>query len=402
MLFNRTDTERGYVANDIWHVTGFTDDGGIRFGRGEQEKILFPGSDEADRHIDLAYAVTVNGAQGASSPLAIGLAGTEGGRGRMASLESWYVTLSRVVTHLQLYTDDTAGWINKMERAEQRLSAHDLLHQQDDMQARTANWLLENAVTLDKTGLGRQVLNTVQLSGETMASFIGPGKKYPAPHMALPVWNEHGKERGVLLTEIRLSAEGRRLQLGDEQRLMGAGDAQFAGLQASRNGETLLAEDFSQALQLARDNPDSGVIIRLDGDRELLNAERLTGGKVNGNEPDVTLPVEEDTFIPLLPDTEQMAKADTELSAQQAARELMADLPDELQSLSALIPQKTEDKDPGELSVSQVAHETQMAIERVAAELDSPSLRNVAQRLQLQEREWVPEQEHDLEKSFED
>lgn len=400
VLFNRTDKERGYVANDIWQVTGFTGDGGIRFGRGEQEKVLFPETEDADRHIDLAYAVTVNGAQGASAKLVIGLVGTEGSRKMMASLESWYVTLSRAVTHMQTYTDDTAGWVNRIARAEQRMSAHDLLHQQGDTQADTARWLLESAVPLDKTGLGRQVLNTAQLAGDTLASFIGPGKRYPVPHMALPVWNQYGKERGVLLTEIRLSDEGRRLHLSDEQRLLGAEDAHFAGLQSSRNGETLQADDFAQALQLARDNPDSGVIIRLDGDDSLLNAQRLTGGKVSENELEIPPASREEAPLPLFLEKDATGHDEPTPDTLQAAAETQPDPLSGLILKSVLINTAPEEQQISALSVDIAARETQMAIEKVVTALDDKGMRDVDHRLQQQEREWVPEQEHSLEKTL--
>ncbi|MEG5888122.1 conjugative transfer relaxase/helicase TraI [Enterobacter ludwigii] len=403
VMFNRTDTERGYVANDIWHVTGFTEKGGVTFGRGDEEKVLFPDAQDADRHIDLAYAVTVNGAQGASAKLVIGLAGTEGGRKMMASLESWYVTLSRAVSHMQTYTDDTAGWVSRIERAEQRLSAHDILHQQGDAQANTASWLLENAVKLEKTGLGRQVLNTVQLAGDTMASFIGPGKKYPAPYMALPVWSQYGKERGVLMTEIRLGEEGRHLTLGDGQRLLGAEDATFAGLQASQNGETLLADDFAQALQLARDNPESGVVIRLDGDDMLLNPERLTGGKFPESELDAdtaAAAVKEDEPLPLLPEKDVTGNTEPELSVLLGVAEPQQAGIFGLIRESDLVNIVPEEKQTPDIRVDITDQKTQMAIEQVVAELDGKAMRDVAHRLQQQEQEWVPEQEHSLEKTF--
>lgn len=107
--FTRSDNDRGYVANSLWEVAGFTDDGAIRFRQGEQEKIVDPQAMTEDRHIDLAYALTVYGVQGASERFAIALTGTEGGRKRMASLESTYVTLSRAKEHVQVYTDDLAG-----------------------------------------------------------------------------------------------------------------------------------------------------------------------------------------------------------------------------------------------------------------------------------------------------
>ncbi|EPZ8357480.1 conjugative transfer relaxase/helicase TraI domain-containing protein [Enterobacter hormaechei] len=400
VLFNRTDTERGYVANDVWQVAGFTENGGVKFGRGEEEKVLFPDAEDADRHVDLAYAVTVNGAQGASARLVIGLAGTEGGRKMLASQESWYVTLSRAVQHMQTYTDDTAAWGKQIERAEQRLSAHDILHQQGDMQTRTASWLLDKAVGLEKTGLGRQVLNTVQLAGDTMASFIGPGKKYPSPYMVLPVWNQYGKERGVLLTEIRLSEEGRHLSLGDEHRLMGAEDARFAGLQSSRNGETLLADDFTQALQLARNNPESGVVIRLDGNDMLLNPERLTGGKFAEGELEVVPDMKEDDPLPLLPEKEMTGNTDSDLSSLLAAAK-----PQPEDIFGFIQKSDLENTVPAERQLSDInldfaTRETQIAIEKVAAELAGKTMRDVTHRLQQQEREWVPEQEQSLEKTF--
>ncbi|MBF4180368.1 conjugative transfer relaxase/helicase TraI [Lelliottia nimipressuralis] len=399
VLFNRTDTERGYVANDVWTVTGFADKGGIRFGRDGEEKLLYPGTEDADRHIDLAYAVTVNGSQGASAKLVIGLAGIEGGRKMMASMESWYVTLSRSVMHMQTYTDDTAGWVKRIEGAEKRLTAHDMLNQQGDAKAGTASWLLENAVSLEKTGLGRQVLNTAQLAGETMASFIAPGKKYPAPYMALPVWNQYGKERGVLLTEIRLSDEGRRLQLGDEHRLMGAEDARFAGLQSSRNGETLQADDLAQALQLARENPESGVIIRLGGDESLLNAQRLTGGRVEESEP-VVVPVTEEEPLPLLPEKDVTGHTDSEHAVRQVAQELQQDPLFGFIQKSDLVNIVPGEKQTPDIRVDIADHKIQQAIEQVAAELGGKSGRDVTHRLQQQEREWGPEQEHSLEKTF--
>ncbi|HCP5759081.1 TPA: conjugal transfer protein TraI, partial [Escherichia coli] len=94
------------MANSLWEVAGFTDEGAIRFRQGDQEKIVDPQAMTEDRHIDLAYALTVYGVQGASERFAIALTGTEGGRKRMASLESTYVTLSRAKEHVQVYTDN--------------------------------------------------------------------------------------------------------------------------------------------------------------------------------------------------------------------------------------------------------------------------------------------------------
>lgn len=338
--FTRSDTDRGYVANSLWEVAGFTDDGAIRFRQGDQEKIVDPQAMTEDRHIDLAYALTVYGVQGASERFAIALTGTEGGRKRMASLESTYVTLSRAKEYVQVYTDDLAGWSADARHSNAGQTAHDLLHQKSDHESDTGNRLLATASRLDKTALGRRVLAENGLEGETMARFIAAGKKYPSPYVALPAWTRHGKAAGALLTEIRIEDDGMRVVLSDESRLRGGEDAQFAGLQASRNGQTLIADDAQTALRLAQENPESGVVIRQHGEERLLNAARLTGGRIT--EPDevertvrsvaeaesaakaedpITLPPDEQQKL-----AEAQEKAAREL-AEQARQELLPALP---------------------------------------------------------------------------
>ncbi|WP_159282797.1 conjugative transfer relaxase/helicase TraI, partial [Rahnella variigena] len=209
MRFTRSDNERGYVANSQWQVSKLENSGRITLTNGEQEKIVEPGRLVEDGHIDLAYAVTAHGAQGASERYVITLEGTEGGRKRMATREAGYVTLSRAKEHVQVYTDDREGWLKQLDRQAGRHSAHDLLHHDTDRAAQVAEKLLSTATPLQDTPLGRKLL---QISGveasESMAKFIAPGKKYPQPHIALPVWDSNGKRAGVYLDEVRFMPQG--------------------------------------------------------------------------------------------------------------------------------------------------------------------------------------------------
>ncbi|EEF4506785.1 conjugative transfer relaxase/helicase TraI [Salmonella enterica] len=412
--FTRSDTDRGYVANSLWEVAGFTDDGAIRFRQGDQEKIVDPQAMTEDRHIDLAYALTVYGVQGASERFAIALTGTEGGRKRMASLESTYVTLSRAKEHVQVYTDDLAGWSGDARHSNAGQTAHDLLHQKSDHESDTGNRLLATASRLDKTALGRRVLAENGLEGETMARFIAAGRKYPTPYIALPAWTRHGKEAGALLTEIRIEDDGMRVVLSDESRLRGGEDAQFAGLQASRNGQTLIADDAQTALRLAQENPESGVVIRLHGEERLLNAARLTGGRIS--EPDevartvrsvaeaesaakaedpITLPPDEQQKL-----AEAQEKAAREL-AEQARQELLPAVsgeestrPDPL--LSADEERRLRD------STARGERELDEAIQEAVA--DGRGIRQqVREQMLRTEREWVvnvPEKDIELEKTL--
>ncbi len=412
--FTRSDTDRGYVANSLWEVAGFTDDGAIRFRQGEQEKIVDPQAMTEDRHIDLAYALTVYGVQGASERFAIALTGTEGGRKRMASLESTYVTLSRAKEHVQVYTDNLEDWQQQVRQSDGGKTAHDLLHEKSDRESDTGNRLLATASRLDKTALGRRVLAENGLEGETMARFIAAGKKYPAPYVALPVWNRHGKEAGALLTEIRIEDDGMRVVLSEESRLRAGEDAQFAGLQASRNGQTLIADDAQTALRLAQENPESGVVIRLHGEERLLNAARLTGGRIT--EPD-----EVARTVRSVAEAESVAKAEDPITLppdeqqklaeaqEKAARELAEQARRELLSVA---PQKDEGKRDPLLSADDERRLRDNS-EREIRELDEAVREAVAdgrgarqqarEQILRTEREWVvnmPEKEIEMEKTL--
>lgn len=412
--FTRSDTDRGYVANSLWEVAGFTDDGAIRFRQGDQEKIVDPQAMTEDRHIDLAYALTVYGVQGASERFAIALTGTEGGRKRMASLESTYVTLSRAKEHVQVYTDDLAGWSAEARHSNAGQTAHDLLHQKSDHESDTGNRLLATASRLDKTALGRRVLAENGLEGETMARFIAVGRKYPTPYVALPAWTRHGKEAGALLTEIRIEDEGMRGVLSDESRLRGGEDAQFAGLQASRNGQTLIADDAQTALRLAQENPESGVVIRLHGEERLLNAARLTGGRIT--EPDevartvrsvaeaesaakaedpITLPPDEQKKL-----AEAHEKAAREL-AEQARQELLPAVPGEESARPEPLLSADEERRLRD-GTARGERELDEAIQEAVA--DGRGIRQqVREQMLRTEREWVvnvPEKDIELEKTL--
>ena len=412
--FTRSDTDRGYVANSLWEVAGFTDEGAIRVRQGDQEKVVDPQAMTEDRHIDLAYALTVYGVQGASERFAIALTGTEGGRKRMASLESTYVTLSRAKEHVQVYTDDLAGWSADARHSNAGQTAHDLLHQKSDHDSDTGNRQLTTASRLDKTALGRRVLAENGLEGETMARFIAAGKKYPTPYVALPAWTRHGKEAGALLTEIRIEDDGMRLVLSDESRLRGGEDAQFAGLQASRNGQTLIADSAEAALQLAQQNPESGVVIRLHGEERLLNAARLTGGRIT--EPDevartvrtvadVEAAAKAEDSITLPPDEQQklaeaQEKAAREL-AEQARHELLPAVPGEESTRPGPLLSADEERRLRD-GTARGERELDEAIQEAVAE-GRGIRQQVREQMLRTEREWVvnvPEKDIELEKTF--
>lgn len=262
MRFSKSDPERGYVANSVWEVKSVSGDS-VTLSDGKLTRTLTPKADQAQQHIDLAYAITAHGAQGASEPYAIALEGVAGGREQMASFESAYVALSRMKQHVQVYTDSRKGWIKAIQDSPEKATAHDILEPRNDRAVKTAEQLFGRARPLDETAAGRAALQQSGLAkGSSPGKFISPGKKYPQPHVALPAFDKNGKAAGIWLSPLT-DRDGRLEAIGGEGRIMGYEDARFVALQNSRNGESLLAGDMGGGVRMARDNPDTGVVVRL-------------------------------------------------------------------------------------------------------------------------------------------
>ena len=327
MRFSKSDTERGYVANSVWEVKAVSGDS-VTLSDGKTTRTLNPKADEAQRHIDLAYAITAHGAQGASEPYAIALEGVTGGRKQMASFESAYVGLSRMKLHVQVYTDSREGWVNAIQASPSKATAHDILAPRNDRAVKTADLLFGRAQPLNETAAGRAALQQSGLArGQSPGKFISPGKKYPQPHVALPAFDKNGKNAGIWLSPLT-DKDGRLEAIGGDGRVMGNEEARFVALQNSRNGESLLAGNMGEGVRIARDNPDSGVVVRLAGDDRPWNPEAITGGRIWAD-PLPNPPINDTgTDIPLPPEVlaqraaEEAQRREMERQTEQATREV--------------------------------------------------------------------------------
>lgn len=327
MRFSKSDLERGYVANSIWEVQSVSGDS-VTLSDGKTTRTLTPKADQAQQHIDLAYAITAHGAQGASEPYAIALEGVAGGREQMASFESAYVALSRMKQHVQVYTDSREGWIKAIKHSPEKATAHDILEPRNDRAVKSADLLFGRARPLDETAAGRAALQQSGLAqGNSLGKFISPGKKYPQPHVALPAFDKNGKAAGIWLSPLT-DRDGRLEAIGGEGRIMGNEDARFVALQNSRNGESLLAGNMGEGVRMARDNPDTGVVVRLAGDDRPWNPGAMTGGRVWA-EPAPVAPVPQAGADIILPPevlaqraAEEQQRREMEKQAEQTAREV--------------------------------------------------------------------------------
>ncbi|MGR9983480.1 MobF family relaxase [Escherichia coli] len=286
MRFTKSDRERGYVANSVWTVTAVSGDSVTLSGR-QQTRVIRPAQERAEQHIDLAYAITAHGAQGASETFAIALEGTEGSRKLMAGFESAYVALSRMKQHVQVYTDNRQGWTDAINNAVQKGTAHDVFEPKPDREVMNAERLFSTARELRDVAARRAVLRQAGLAGgDSPARFIAPGRKYPQPYVALPAFDRNGKSAGIWLNPLTTDDGNGLRGFSGEGRVKGSGDAQFVALQGSRNGESLLADNMQDGVRIARDNPDSGVVVRIAGEGRPWNPGAITGGRVWGDIPD--------------------------------------------------------------------------------------------------------------------
>lgn len=334
MRFTKSDRERGYVANSVWTVTAVSGDG-VTLSDGQQTRVIRPGQERAEQHIDLAYAITAHGAQGASETFAIALEGTEGNRKLMAGFESAYVALSRMKQHVQVYTDNRQGWTDAINNAVQKGTAHDVFEPKPDREVMNAQRLFSTARELRDVAAGCVVLRQAGLAGgDSPARFIAPGRKYPQPYVALPAFDRNGKSAGIWLNPLTTDDGNGLRGFSGEGRVKGSGDAQFVALQGSRNGESLLADNMQDGVRIARDNPDSGVVVRIAGEGRPWNPGAITGGRVWGDIPDNSVQPGAGNGEPVTAEVlaqqqaEEAIRRETERRADEIVRKMAENKPD--------------------------------------------------------------------------
>ena len=381
MRFSKSDVERGHVANSTWTVEAIKGDM-VTLSDGQQTRTVNPREQQQDRHVDLAYAITAHGAQGASERFAITLEGVEGGREQMVNRASAYVALSRAKEHVQVYTDNEAGWLNAIRKAKVRTTAHDAVLGMAPGSQKAAADLYGKAVPLSENALGRAVLRGSQLTGDTLAHYVSPGKKYPQPHAMLPMYDANGKPAGAWLAPLA-DTQGKSVGgLPTQGRVFGSDSAQFVALQGSRNNETRLAGTMQDGIRLAARYPSSGVVVRLQGDDVPFNPQAMTGGRVWVNDETLKATARvsgaSDSVIKLPESPEERLQRELQTQADKLGREPNAPDPQRLaglndEQLRALLAR-------GELRVEDVKDRLPEAVMREVTGQDAALLRDAAVR----------------------
>jgi len=284
---SKTQKQAGHDAHEQYRIETLRDNGEVVLKNAGGEKVITPGMTLADQHIDYAWAVTGYGAQGASTDYVIALEGTDGARKRMSGMRAFYINASRARDHVQIYTDGLRDWMDTLRQKDNGpTTAHDALTPESERTQARSIWAMGQPV--GKTAIGRTYLREQGLKENPVtARIIPPTRKYPMPHLALPVYDGNGKTAG--LTMFPLQSDTGQIQTGPVRQLTTEG-AQAAVVQKSRNGDTIVVSDMTQALAAARGNPAAGVLL-LTG-RQMPSAQllKVAGGVTDRTvRPDATL-----------------------------------------------------------------------------------------------------------------
>ncbi|EMF0790022.1 conjugative transfer relaxase/helicase TraI [Klebsiella aerogenes] len=390
--FSRSDRERGREANSNWTVTGVTKDGELQLTQGEESRILNPNADLADRHLDYGYAGTAHKAQGASALYVIVLAGVDGGRQALASLRDAYVGLSRVKAHVQVYTDNLGKWLTKVSQPAERQTAHDVLLADNDRQAATAQQLWEKATPLSDSALGRALATQLPEAGE--ARFIHGSRKYPAPHVALPVHDASGVQRAVLLREVQLDGDGRLRGLSDNARLLGSEDATLVIFRQSETGLTRQATDLAEARQLGQQHPGDGIVVVSGESPPDAIMKHLSGGLVLSDSASADIshhPADTPDPVSLkTPEEQRMAKALAEEARRQQQPEAVPHLPGDAERQDTLQQAERAESRALQREAEQSRQQEQAGLSQVIQQ----------DRQQTRQRESVTDQLHRVEREI--
>ena len=127
ILVNRTNIDRGFVANSEWIVSKIEKNQLYLTNNDGSSNKQIDLNNHEDLHFNFGYAKTDFSAQGASSSYAIVYE-------KFSNIRSFYVEISRAAEHITFITDNLDKWIErvdkKVDKIVDRLSATDILENQ--------------------------------------------------------------------------------------------------------------------------------------------------------------------------------------------------------------------------------------------------------------------------------
>lgn len=283
VLLRKTDIDTGKTSNEAYRIQAIRDNGQIVLEGKSGVRQIDPGVTAQDRHIDLGYAVTSTGAQGASTRYDIGFMGTEGAEQRLSNSRAYYILISRAKEHAQIYTDNTAKLETILSvNREPKQTAHDVLHARKE--ADYAQNVAKYAQPLDTYYAGRVLAESFGLDTEKTGLQVLARTASAPMRVMLPAYDENGKVSGV--NTWALAAARGEFSLG-EQQTAAEQNTLFSIVQRGSTPEVLSADTLPDALSLAAKHPQASVIMAPAGYEqhsvvlEVLDVDRITSTMID-------------------------------------------------------------------------------------------------------------------------
>jgi len=259
IVFKKSNRDHGHTANEKYVINKIDDNGSIYLSGGNGQKVIKPRQFYHDKHIDYSYATTGYGAQGASASYVIALEGVEGSRKRMANMRGFYISASREKSHVQIYTDDREKWEQKLQQKEaQPRTAHDVLA--PEHQKEKAQFLMSYAKEADSNFAVRTWMSQNGLNkGDIDVKVLNPSRKNPETRLVLKSLDNFGKESGIELVSIERAVDG--VYRTTTSKPVNTQRTQANLLRTSLNNKMYVARDIEEALHVAGEDKQTGIVI---------------------------------------------------------------------------------------------------------------------------------------------
>lgn len=265
VILRKTDVDSGKKTNEPYYINNISESGILTLEGKDGIRTLDPLNNDKDRHIDLGYAVTSTGAQGASSKYVIGYMGTDGAEKNLTNDRGYYIVISRAKEHVQIYTDDKEELSKLLQvKDNSALTAHDLILPKTNLEK--SQLISSFSKDLDTYHAGKILISEFNISKDNSDLRLLSRTRNSPLRLSVDTYDENGKYSGI--DTFELSYNKGTVVIGDKESL--SDNAKFSVIQRGTNGVVLSAGSIQETLSLAKENPESSVILA-NSDQEITS-----------------------------------------------------------------------------------------------------------------------------------
>ncbi|MTC74233.1 conjugative relaxase [Providencia sp. wls1919] len=259
--FNINNKDLGIETQKKWEIIDINDGAIVIENNGVQSKIE-PEKDMHHKHIDYAYTMTTHKSQGASYEYIIGLVGADASRKMLANFESAYVMLSRAKTHVQLYSHNVKEWIdNVINDKEKNISAHDIINAKKDIEIGNALRISSAGQPFSFSARGRKMKNINNFPDNFSGKLVNKDK---STYIIFESTKSELNQSGIILQKLYSNTTNDKIWDIERFIKIGVSENDKIIFSNSINGKTVTVNSFEKAIDVIKNEPDTGIQIQLN------------------------------------------------------------------------------------------------------------------------------------------